>query len=63
MTKARKAPQKKAQKRDIKWANLLFLAIGVIVVLSMVITSLVTQTPQPVTTAPTPPPVVVTPNP
>jgi len=47
VTKVRKAPLKKQQKRKINWANIIFLAIGVLVALSMVITAVVTLNPQP----------------
>jgi hypothetical protein len=49
MTKARKAPQKKIQQpknRGIKIASALFVALGVLVVLSMILSSVFTQTPQ-----------------
>ncbi len=61
MTKVRKAPLKKPPKRKINWANIIFLAIGVLVALSMVITAVVTLNPQPLapnvlpTTIPTEP--------
>jgi hypothetical protein len=63
MTKAKKAPQKKPQKRDIKWANIIFLAIGVFVVLSLIITSVITTTATPIVVTPTPLPAVSTPVP
>ncbi len=64
MTKAKKAPQKQVKKREIKWANIIFLAIGVLVALSMILTSVVTQTPQAtVPVATDVPAMVATPNP
>lgn len=63
MTKARKAPIKKAPKREIKWANIVFLAIGILVALSMVITSIVTSNPQPATPPTLSPAVIGTPLP
>jgi hypothetical protein len=63
MAKAKKAPQKKPQKRDIKWANIIFLAIGVVVALSMIITSVISTTATPVVVTPTPLPALVTPAP
>jgi len=59
MTKAKKAPQKQVKKRDTKWANIIFLVIGVLVALSMVVTSIFTQTQQTAVPAPTPVPAVV----
>lgn len=60
MTKARKAPAGKQQKKDTKWANILFLTIGALVVLSMILTSIFTQNPQANSAAPTPTPIIVT---
>lgn len=63
MTKAKKAPQKQPKKRDIKWANVIFLVIGVLVALSMVLTTIITQTPQAAVPVPTVPGMVATPSP
>lgn len=51
MTKARKAPQKKIQRtqnRGLKLASALFVALGVLVVLSMIFSSVFTQPPAPI---------------
>lgn len=51
MTKARKAPQKKSQttpNRGLKIASAIFVAVGVLVVLSMIVSSIFTV-PQQVT--------------
>lgn len=50
MTKARKAPQKKTnsqENRGLKIASAIFVAVGVLVVLSMIVSSIFTTTPQP----------------
>ncbi len=62
MAKAKKAPQKKIQKtqnRGIKIASALFVLLGVLVVLSMVLSSVFTQNPQVVIPPSTPVPTVV----
>jgi hypothetical protein len=49
MTKAKKAPSKRTQQprnRGIRIASALFIALGVLVVLSMILSSVFTQTPQ-----------------
>ncbi len=51
MTKARKAPQKKTQQsqnRGLKIASAVFVAVGVLVILSMIVSSIFTV-PQQVT--------------
>lgn len=62
MPKARKAPQKKviqSQKRGVKLASALFIALGVLVVLSMLFSSIFTQNPQAIIPVTTPVPTVV----
>ena len=54
MTKARKAPQKKSQQttgRGLKIASALFVVLGILVALSMVVSSVLT-TPTQTTQAP-----------
>lgn len=59
MTKARKAPQKKTQRdpnRGLKIASAVFVAVGVLVVLSMIVSSMFTvprQVSAPVQSVPT----------
>lgn len=56
MPKAKKAPQKKAQapeNRGLKLASAIFVAIGLLVVISMIASSVFTQN-QPVVAAPFP---------
>ena len=40
MTKARKAPLKKTQKKKIPWVNIIVLVIGALVALSMIVAGL-----------------------
>lgn len=47
MAKVRKAPVKKPAKRKIAWANMIVLIIGILVVLSMVLTGIFTLNAQP----------------
>ncbi len=57
MTKAKKASQKKAaqpKNRGLKVASALFVGLGVLVVLSMILGSVFTQTPQAVVPTSTP---------
>jgi uncharacterized membrane protein len=65
MAKAKKAPQKKArstttQNRNIRIASALFVALGVLVVLSMILSSVFTQNPQPIPAATAFPTAIVT---
>ncbi|TAH52479.1 MAG: hypothetical protein EYC68_06810 [Chloroflexota bacterium] len=57
MAKAKKAPQQKKapqnQNRGLKIASALFVGLGVLVVLSMIISSVFTQSPQPAPIVPT----------
>lgn len=63
MAKAKKAPQKKAaastQNRGVKIASALFVALGLLVVLSMLLSSVFTQTPQVAVPVPTAVPIMV----
>lgn len=61
MTKAKRATLKKTtqkpQNRGLKVASALFVALGVLVILSMILSSVITQTPQAI--VPTSTPIVV----
>ncbi len=58
MAKAKKAPQKKpqtsSQSRGVRIASGIFVVIGLLVVLSMILGSVITQTPQPIPVTPVP---------